>query len=83
MLVKNWWVYMVCCSDDSLYTGITTDLKRRVSEHNHGPKGAKYTKARRPVKLVWSSKVGSRSQAQQLEYKLRQLSRAQKHALLE
>ena len=50
---KHWYVYILKCSDNSLYTGITKDLERRVDEHNSGREAAKYTRARRPVKLVY------------------------------
>ncbi len=80
-----WYVYIVRCSDDSLYTGVTTDIKRRVQEHNgEGEKGtgAKYTKARRPVALVYSKRKKNRSYAQQEESKLKQLSREEKLLLI-
>ncbi len=48
-----WHVYIVCCKDNSYYTGITTDLQRRMEEHNSAKKGAKYTRTRRPVELVY------------------------------
>ena len=53
-MAQSWYVYVVRCRDDSLYTGITTELERRIEEHNHSPKGARYTRARRPVELVYS-----------------------------
>ncbi len=75
---KAWYLYVVSCSDGSLYTGVTTNLDRRVREHNTGKRGAKYTKTRRPVKLLWSKEYESRSEAQSAEYKFKQLFRAQK-----
>jgi putative endonuclease len=51
-----WFIYILKCSDNTLYTGITTDVDRRLSEHNTSPKSAKYTRARRPVQLVYTSK---------------------------
>lgn len=79
----NWFVYILQCADVSLYTGITTDLKRRVGEHNaNDKKGARYTRARRPVVLVYSEQVENRAFAAQREYAIRQLSRAQKLALI-
>ena len=73
-----WYVYIVLCSkDNSLYTGITNDLDRRIKQHNTG-KGAKYTKSRAPVSLVKSFKVDSKSEALKLEYKIKQLSRQEK-----
>ena len=76
--MKKWFLYVVCCSDNTLYTGVTTDLKRRLHEHNNNSRGAKYTKNRRPVKLVYWEKHANRSQAQIAEYKFKRLSRQQK-----
>lgn len=75
-------VYILKCSDKTLYTGITTDLKRRIAEHNSSDLGAKYTRARRPVKLVWSKKFKTRSLATKEEYKIKQLSREEKIVLI-
>jgi len=79
--MEDYIVYMLECSDGTLYTGIATDVARRVEEHNSGTKGAKYTKTRRPVKLVYSEPQPSRADAQKREYALKQLTRAQKMAL--
>ena len=73
-----WNVYILKCSDNSLYTGITTELERRVKEHNHGKQAAAYTRARRPVELVYSESHDSRSSAAKREYEIKQLSRKQK-----
>ena len=73
-----WYLYVVWCNDDSLYTGVTTDLKRRVEEHNTSSKGAKYTKTRRPVRLMYSLEFEDRSSAQKAECKFKKLSREQK-----
>lgn len=73
-----YFVYLVACADNTLYTGVTTDLERRVLEHNTSLKGAKYTRSRRPVKLVFSKKYKSRSTAQVAEAKMKKLSRAAK-----
>jgi putative endonuclease len=75
-----WFVYMVRCRDGSLYTGITTDLERRVAAHSAG-KGARYTRSRRPVTLVYSRRARDKSSALRTEYRLKQLSRAEKLAL--
>lgn len=75
-------VYMVRCSDGTFYTGITTDVERRIHEHNHEEKGAKYTKARRPVTLVYFESVSSRGVALSREHAIRQLTRSQKIALI-
>ena len=65
-----------------MYTGVTVDLKRRVGEHNNSKLGAKYTSARRPVKLVYSKKFANRSRAQKEESRIKKLSRADKLKLL-
>lgn len=78
-----WQVYLLQCADQSLYAGVTTDLARRLQQHNGQlAGGARYTKARRPVALVWSEACASRSDAQQREHELRRLSRKQKLALI-
>ncbi len=73
---------MVRCADGTLYTGITTDLARRVAEHNgEGAAGARYTRARRPVTLVYSEPAGSRADAARREAEIKQMDRAVKLAL--
>ena len=80
--VARWCVYMLQCADGSLYTGITTDLIRRVAEHNgEGDAGARYTRSRRPVKLVYQETVVSRADAARREALIKRLSRAHKLAL--
>ncbi len=69
---KNWVVYLVRCSDNSLYCGITNNFKNRLIEHNSG-KGAKYTRSRRPVELVGISPEMTKSEALKLEYRIKQL----------
>ncbi len=76
------YVYIVQCSDDSLYTGITTDLNRRLEQHNRSRAGAKYTRSRRPVTLVYAKLVGTRSEASKEEYRIKKLSRQQKLKLI-
>lgn len=78
----DWFVYIVQCADRSLYTGITTDLLRRIEEHNSSPNGAKYTKARRPVQLVYFEQSESRSTASKREHALKALSPADKRQLV-
>lgn len=78
-----WYVYLVRCSDDTLYCGVCTDLDRRVQEHNESPLGARYTRARRPVTLAWSRKYADRSTACREEARIKRLSRAQKEQLLD
>jgi putative endonuclease len=77
-----WFVYLLRCSDQTLYTGITTDLRQRLHEHNHTDKGAKYTRGRRPVSLVYSEEHPSRSLAASREYQIKQLTRQQKKQLI-
>ena len=73
-----WYVYILKCVDQTLYTGITNDLDRRVGEHNSSKFGAKYTKARRPVKLVYSRRFKNRSNAQREEHRIKRLKRGEK-----
>ncbi len=77
----TYFTYMVKCSDETLYTGITTDIGRRIFEHNSSSKGAKYTKMRRPVILVYSREFENRSEAQKEEYRIKQFTRKQKENL--
>jgi putative endonuclease len=74
--------YILECADGTLYVGSTTDVVRRVEEHNTSDKGAKYTKARRPVVLKHAEIFENRSEAQKREHELKQLSRTQKLELL-
>ena len=73
----NYFVYMVQCCDDTLYTGMSNDVGRRIYKHNAGT-GARYTKARRPVKLVYLEKVGSKGAALRREYAIKQFPRSKK-----
>jgi putative endonuclease len=77
----NHWVYIVLCSDNTLYTGYSTDVDARVKKHNSG-KGAKYTKKRLPVKLVYKKEYPSKSEAMSREYQIKQLSRVDKLGLI-
>jgi len=79
---KKHFVYIIECSDGSFYTGYTTDLERRVEEHNSG-QGAKYTRGRTPVKLIYNESFTSRSSAQKREYQIKQLPRKEKEELLD
>lgn len=78
---ESWFVYIVECRDGSLYTGITNDLERRVSEHNDGS-GARYTRSRRPVVMRYQERCESRSAALIRECSLRLLSPKEKRALI-
>jgi ribonuclease HI len=81
--MKEWFVYIVKCADKTFYTGITIDLKRRLSEHNtDDKKGARYTKTRRPVKLVYSEKASSMGEALKRELAIKSLGRAAKMKLI-
>ena len=75
------YTYILKCKDDSLYTGWTNDLKKRITSHNAG-QGAKYTKARRPVELVYYEEFQTREEAMKREYAIKQLSRKEKEALI-
>ena len=78
-----WNVYMVRCSDGSLYTGVTTDINRRIHEHNNTKKGSKYCRSRRPVELAY--RLGgfkNRAHAQQKERKIKRLSKKEKEGLI-
>jgi len=72
-----WYVYILTCSDGTLYCGITNDLDKRIAAHNKG-KGAKYTKTRRPVSLLKYFECLDKSEALRLEYKIKQLPRGEK-----
>ena len=79
---RSWFVYVVECSDNSLYCGISTDVDRRVKEHNESSRGSKYTRSRRPVKLVRSWEVASQSEAMKAENRFKKLSRDDKLKIL-
>ena len=82
--MNDWFVYIVRCADDSLYTGITKNVVRRIQEHNNDDSlGAKYTKARRPVVLVHQEMCMSRSAATKREIEIKKLSRKDKNILLD
>lgn len=78
-----YYVYMVQCADNTLYTGIATELERRIKEHNESDKGAKYTRVRRPVSLVYSESYPDRSSASKREYMIKKkMSRKEKLKLI-
>ncbi len=92
---KPWFVYILRCADNSLYTGITTDVNKRIDQHNgqtndhtngqnnrDNKKGAKYTRGRRPVTLVFQEQSSSRSTASKREYAIRTLKKSQKEQLI-
>ena len=76
--IKAWYVYIVECRDGTYYTGITNNLDRRITEHNEGRQGAKYTRARRPVKLINHLKVTTRSEALKIEIDIKKKKRSDK-----
>lgn len=82
-LGNRWFLYVLECSDETYYTGITTDPKRRLHEHNFTKKGAKYTRSRRPNKIIFCHEYDSRSQAAKAEYKFRKLSRQKKSEIIQ
>ncbi|MDD4202195.1 MAG: GIY-YIG nuclease family protein [Candidatus Omnitrophica bacterium] len=77
-----YYLYILKCKDQSLYTGITTDITRRVKEHNTG-KGGKYTRSKRPVKLVFSEEYKDRLKAQVREAEIKSWNRAKKMQLIQ
>jgi len=77
-----WYLYILECSDKTLYTGITNDLKKRIEKHNFSNLGAKYTRGRRPVKLVYSRRFKSKSRATKEESVVKKLSREEKFDLI-
>jgi putative endonuclease len=76
-------LYIVRCADGTLYTGIATDVGKRLAEHEASPRGAKYLRGKGPLQIVFSEVVGDRASASQLEYRVKRLSRTQKLALIE
>lgn len=79
----SYFVYILECSDGSLYTGITKDVIKRLDEHNTKETGAKYTKARRPVKLLYKEPSDNRSTASRREYAIKKLTRLKKLQLIQ
>ncbi|MFH1523251.1 MAG: GIY-YIG nuclease family protein [Patescibacteria group bacterium] len=77
-----WHTYILQCKDKTFYTGVTTNLKRRIEEHNYSSLGAKYTKGRRPIKLLYSCLRKDKSRALKEEYRIKKLSRAEKFKLI-
>ena len=78
----SYYVYILKCADETLYTGITTDLSRRLKEHNESDKGAKYTRTRRPLELIYSEKCEDRSGACRREREIKKFSRERKFSLV-
>lgn len=80
--MSSFYVYILKCSDKTLYTGWTKNVEKRVWEHNNGKAGAKYTKSRRPVKFVYSEQFASLSEALKREIQIKKLSRKEKLLLI-
>ena len=81
--MNNWFIYIVRCSDNSLYTGITKNIEKRIDEHNNGKAGAAYTRARRPVKLVYQEIFKTRSDATKREIEIKKFRKKEKELILE
>lgn len=77
-----WQVYILKCTDKTFYTGITTDVKRRVKEHNNSVLGAKYTRGRRPARLVYASRKKNKSLAAKAEWLIKKMNRLEKIKLI-
>lgn len=81
--MNEWYVYILRCADESLYTGLSNDIERRVEEHNTDNRlAAKYTRARRPVQLVYQETYDSRSDASIREAEIKKLNRQEKEKLI-
>ena len=80
-MIMNWYVYIILCSDNSLYTGITTDVERRFQQHADGI-GAKYFRGRQPAQVVYQEGGHTRSTASKRELEIKTLTRAEKLALV-
>ena len=76
--MSDYSVYLVRCRDGSLYTGITTDVARRIAEHQDGTKGAKYLRGKGPLTLVYQQEIGDRSLASKIESRIKRLASAEK-----
>ena len=78
----NWYLYILCCGDGTLYTGITTDVEKRLAVHRAG-KGAKYTRGRGPLELVYQEELPDHSAALKREYEVKSMSRQDKEKLIQ
>ncbi|MCK5918838.1 MAG: GIY-YIG nuclease family protein [Cocleimonas sp.] len=81
-MTKIWFTYILRCADNTLYTGITTNISRRELEHNGNKLGAKYTRARQPVKVVYQETYHSRSEASKRECAIKKLTKNNKELLI-
>ena len=80
---REYSLYLMRCADGSLYTGIAVDVKKRIAEHEEGSRGAKYLRGKGPLRLVFEQHIGNRSIASRVEYRVKQLDRSQKEALVD
>ncbi|MEM9090273.1 MAG: GIY-YIG nuclease family protein [Cyanobacteria bacterium P01_F01_bin.53] len=80
--MTHWFVYLIRTSQNTLYTGITTDVDQRLAEHQQGKQGAKYLRARGPLSVVYQVEVGTRSLASKAEYRIKRLKKAQKEKIV-
>jgi putative endonuclease len=81
--MPDWFLYIIRCGDNTLYTGITMDVQRRLAEHRGiGGKGAKYLCGRGPLKVVYKIKAGTRSRALTMEYKVKSMEKKEKEKLI-
>jgi putative endonuclease len=78
----SWNIYLLRCADGTLYTGIATDVQRRLAEHHSGERGAKYLRGRGPLRVELCREVGDRSLASRVEHRIKRLSRSGKEALI-
>lgn len=79
---KVWHIYMIKTRQDTLYTGVTTDVERRFNEHQSTTKGARYLRGKAPLVLVWHEAVANKQLAMQLEYRIKRLSRSMKNRIV-
>ena len=80
--MDKWFMYVVRCADNSLYAGVTKNIKRRILEHNYGMRGAKYTRSRRPVELVFIEECDDGSTALKKEWAFKRLSKPKKERIV-
>ena len=80
--MSEWSIYLLRCADNSLYTGIATDVSRRLIEHEDGRLGAKYLRGRAPLTLVFQQVVGDRGRASRIEHRIKQLSKREKEQFI-
>lgn len=80
--MKTWSLYLIRTRQNTLYTGITTDVQQRLSEHETGKQGAKYLRAKGPLQLVYQVELGSRSLASKVEYRIKKLTKKRKERIV-